>query len=269
MVTILPQKSLLFSQGDTVLFNTEYIRYAQQYRTDVTVFNTNGLIGDAQFQKFKKEYLKKAREHDSSKATIKTIEYLSEKYPVFSVTELPVDKEYVWVPYGMVEQLVKKKELPTEEVYKKTQESIWKRLHIPVRNEKSLSLENFTISEIPTDYSNALVTNGYFFYSQYHDKKEALNYFKKAQEIDKTNPKVYKVLGVYYTSISKNCDLAKDALENAISLDPFDNISYFTLYETAKICGNNREWEKQVISQYQNTFHSDFLKDIKSNGKNQ
>lgn len=265
----LPKNSVLFLGGDTILFNAWYIRYVLQYRSDVTLFNINGLLRDPYFlyleEQFKKKHPKITNKQNIVAGTVLSI---AAQRPVFSIQEIKADSSYGWIPYGLTFQLVKKSAFPSKETYLKKVQAIWHTIQIPNRSNKQIVLGSLTISEIPSIYSNALLTNGYYFFHQYKDTAKAEKYFTMAELVDGENPKVYTILGVYNYTMKKNCKKAEEQLRRAIVLDPYERLSYFTLYSLSKTCYKETKLTKEIETAYEKRFLITIQKDMRRNQKN-
>jgi len=128
-------------------------------------------------------------------------------------------------------------------------------------NKKS-ALGNFTISEIPSSYANAMLVTGNFYLSQYHDSKKALEWFQKAVTVDPNYDKNYSAIGVYYLTSEKSCTAAKGNFLKAIDLKSVEPLNYFLLYITYKDCikdfNSAEEVRKRFEKQFQTTFPKKF-----------
>lgn len=260
----LPKNSVLLLSGDTVLFNTLYGHLALHIRPDIKILNINGLDRDSYFVEMKNKYKKDNPSiKDEQKIASQTILKIFKERPIFSVQSFTLSKDSLWIPYGLTYKLIQKENKPSEKEFINMSKKIWKLLHIPIRNTNNVIYGSLTISEFPMIYSNALLTSGYYMFSEYKSNKIAETYFAKALYVDKTNPKVASVLGTYYYTVKNDCKKGENELRRGILLDPFEKLNYFMLYSIAQTCYKNTNMQKEIQSQYEKTFHSSFAQDVK------
>lgn len=262
LLSPLPRNSVIFLDGDTVLFNTWYVHYGLKFRQDVNVVNINGVTENKFFKTMQQNYLKKFPKEklDRDLNTKITIE-IAKTRPVFSISNIQPKKgeKLIWAPYGLSDRLFTADSLPTKSEYKNQIDKIWENLHIPSTDNPALG--NFTISDIPLFYSSALVKTGSFFLDNYNDSEDALTYLQKAVSVDNNNPKAFQLIGNYYLK-KKQCNLADINLSIAIDIDRFNPIPYFFQYYNYVECSKDKNKEKQLIDTYNKTFKSDFRKDL-------
>ena len=258
-----PKNAYLFAPGDTTLFNLWYVHYGLKVRPDIKLLSTAGNYSITDEQN---KYLKKyPKSKDDPDIFIKTLLELLKTNKVYSTQQLQPSKsqKVVWIPHGLVYGLEKDKaSFPTEEEFLKTQQDITKTFKNTNFNNQVLSANSFTISNISSIYSNALVSQGIFVNQYYKDSKLTLDLFEKARIMDKTNKRIYLALAYYYTD-NKDCSKAIESAKSAIDIYPFDIISYYLLYYDYKFCALDNSKAGNVVKLYNATFKSDFLKDIK------
>ena len=261
----LPKNSVIFLSGDTVLFNTWYIHFGRNFRQDVEVINANGPTDSKYFADAQSKYLKNnPKDKKDQNTNVKVIMEISKTRPVFSILDFQASQgdKLKWIPLGLYSKLYLDENTPTEEEYKEIIKNTWKNYKIASKSDTNLVLGSLTSSEIPLFYSNRLVRIGDFFLKEYKDEDQALAYYLKALEVDNSNPTVYQILGSYYMK-NDNCSIAKLNLERAIDINPYDPFSYFFLYYTYNECYKNPQKAKQVVTDYNLRFKSDFFADLK------
>ncbi|HYM64891.1 MAG TPA: DUF2723 domain-containing protein [Candidatus Sulfotelmatobacter sp.] len=268
MLSPLPKGSILFLSGDTVLFNTWYVRYSLNFRPDIKVINLNGLTGDSYFENKLKEYQKlNPKEKLDRDISAKVIKEISQKNPVFSYESVQPSKgeKYTWIPYGLSFQLLNSKEdIPSKENYLKKSLDIWENFrYFKNLNKTDLALGNLTIADIPSVYSSAFLILGNYIYSQYKDGQAAYGFYVKAKNLSPDYYKTYQILGVYFLD-KKDCKNASDNLKKSISLNPLDKTSYFLLYAAYKTCLGREDLSKKVTQDYRSIYGTDFFSDAKS-----
>ncbi|MBI4009476.1 DUF2723 domain-containing protein, partial [Candidatus Roizmanbacteria bacterium] len=164
----LPKNSVFFATGDTITFNTWYLRYVLKERADIEIINPPGVGNNIYLDKEINEYYKKNPKVSLRDIVSKTFEVIRSKKPIFTTQQIPnVSKDALLMPKGLIFELVDKKNLPSEEDYLKNIEDNLKRLHIKRRDRLNISELNFITPEIPLIYSNAFVRVGDFLIAQY------------------------------------------------------------------------------------------------------
>lgn len=267
MLSPLPPHAVLVLSGDTIVFNTWYVHYVLHYRPDVLVYNIGGGIQETQISQKEKKYKKL----NSTDALVQVLLDISRTRPVFStVLFQPKKGKITWVPFGLAYQLYSdKKPIPESAEYKEETSKIWSHIHVPTTTYlDNKAVHNLTISEFPSDYSNALVATGSFFFSHYKDTNTALAYYKKALEVAPDNAKAYETLGIFYLAQKNNCQLVVANLSTAIDLNPFEKLPYFLLYNAYKTCQKNQTAADNIKTQFNHVFEVDFMKELKKNAAN-
>ena len=197
----LPKNSVIFLDGDTIIFNTWYLQYAKHFRADIIVINTNGpATNNKLYQSEASKYYKTHPKEQKSQGTnINILGEISKTRQVFSSTSMEPIKNTAlsWVPYGLTYELLSKQDLPSEQEYIVQTDSLWKSLHAP-SGKKSFAEGNLTISDIYSYYVQGLLRTGQYFADTYKDNNKALEYYNKAIEVDPNNVGPYQALGSYY-----------------------------------------------------------------------
>lgn len=264
MLTTLPQNSLLFVAGDTIIFNTWYTHYEKNVRPDVQVLNINGNVGSPYYAVLQHDY-KVTHPHATARQLQESIvENLPQNGSVFSIEELePVSgKKFTWIPYGLTFQLIAPNAYPTEASYTTSEQVVWSHIHVPQiqQGKQALALGNVTIADIPNSYANAMLLIGNFYLSQYHDKKMAKSWLDRAAKVAPGYEKTYSALGAYYLTITNECLLAQENFSKAIVINPVEPLNYFLLYATDNGCLHNSEQANDVKKLFEKEFHTNFSK---------
>lgn len=274
-LNFLPKNTFLVMGGDTPLLNVWYVHYALGVRKDVMVVNINQLINDKYYLSQRNEYLKKnPKDEKNVNLRLKVFEYIASKRPVYSYDPLlPIGNfdKISWVPYGLVVRLYLPTDtLPKEEDYLRKTAYVWGNMQY-IKNlrkqENLLALGSASISDIPSQYANSLLLAGDYVLSKYEDKKTAVSFFENATKTSPDYYRDYQILGIYYLS-ENNCMKAKENLEKAITIYPFDQELYYFLYSTYKGCFKDDKSAQQTISEYKTIFKRDFFKDLQSSLRN-
>ncbi len=258
----LPPNALVFTAGDTIIFNTWYMHYVVGMRPDVHVLNINGNIGSPYYSVLENQYLSSHPHATSREAQENILETLPQNGSVFSVEELqPLSKKkFTWIPYGLLFQLISPDAYPSESDFMKNEQKIWHTLHVPyfLNTKNNLAFGNLTIADIPNSYANAMVLTGNFYLSQYHDRQQAKDWYMKALTVAPDYEKIYSSLGVYYLSIEKQCTLAQSNFQEAIALSPVEPLNYFLLYVTDASCLHETKAAEAVKIQFEKQFQISF-----------
>lgn len=270
-LSFLPQNTFLLTGGDTPLLNTWYVHYGLGFRKDVRVVNINQLINDSFYLDQREEYLKKnPKDEKDPNLRLKIFEHISKKRPVYSFDPIVPNGKFdniVWVPYGLVVRLYNpSQQLPSKEEYLKETFYIWDNLRYfqnLKKQKNSLALANAGISDIPSQYANSLLLTGNFLLTQYKDKETALSLFDAALKTSPNYYRNYQILGVFYLS-ENQCEKARDNLEKAIKIFPFDQQLYYFLYSTHKGCIIDDKAAGKVVKDYNALFKKDFYKDLEN-----
>ncbi|MBI3984609.1 MAG: DUF2723 domain-containing protein [Candidatus Levybacteria bacterium] len=264
----LPKNSVLLLSGDTMVFNTWYVHYGLGFRKDVEVASIGGLSGSKYVEAKKKDYLKKHPKADKDpNFPINVIREIAKEKKVFSIAMLQPNsgEKLTWIPYGLTYELLENKDdIPSEEEYLRTRESIWQSFKFnEYMKNKSLATGSLTIAEIPIFYSDSMIAYGNFVFSNYENTDYAFKLYKKSIEIAENNYKSYLTIGVYY-SYKKDCELTRQNLTKARQIYPFDKNVYTLSYLNYIECFKDIEKAKDVVLLYNKTFKSDFFKDAAS-----
>nr|MBI5456083.1 DUF2723 domain-containing protein [Candidatus Levybacteria bacterium] len=268
IISPLPLNSILFLTADTPQFNTWYIHYGLKVRPDVTIL---GMVANNNVHKLTDSYLKEFPKDSKSQDLIaKALLNASNKAPVFSNIKIQPSKgkQFIWVPYGLVYKLESDpKKILSEQEFLKTQSQIWDKFkNKNISKDNNISLNSLTILEINSAYSNAMIGQGDYIFTQYHNPQLALAYFQKALYFDNNNPDAYLAVAVFEMN-DLNCKEARDNIYKAMDVDPLTDRAYYYLYINYKFCFKDNNKAADVVKSYNKIFKGDFFKDIKENEK--
>jgi tetratricopeptide (TPR) repeat protein len=263
MLSSIPQNSYLFVSGDTPQFNLWYMHFGLKFRPDVKLLS---FAGNKSITIEQNKYLKKyPKDKDNPNLLPKMMLELLKTNKVFSISPIQPDKgqKLTWIPYGITYDLVKDKTgIPTKEQFLNIQQNITNGFKNINFDNQGLGAYSITISDISLIYSNALIAQGTFINDHYKDSKLTLSFFERARDLDTSNRRAYLALGYYYTD-KKNCAKAIENVKTAMDIYPFDIVNYYLLYYNYKFCALDNSRANNVIKLYNQTFKSDFFKDIK------
>lgn len=255
----LPPHSILYLSGDTNLFNTQYVRYARNVRSDTAVYN--GLSPDKTIEIYGQQFGK-----TKSTDFIDVINKLDATKPIFSDLRFQ-DKNLKgeWVPYGLFYEFRASSEgkLTLKEYQERTRK-IWNAMKLPSKKQtQNLAQSSYTIAIIPEMYANALVVAGNYFLSEYQQGEAAKEYYFKAIAVDPFYSKAYATLGAYYFTDEKNCSQAIPYLKKALNLYQFDMKYYYLLYLSYKECKVSKNNIEALERSFFEQFRTPLIQSIK------
>ena len=267
-IATLPKNAILLITGDTQTFNLWYVHYVLHIRPDVLVYNLGATpIQDSIIS----PRLQGIPESKRADYLVSILENLQHTYPVFSNVKMQPKKgpKITWVPYGLSYQMLPETNLPTKDIFIHQTDNIWKTLHVPTKQQLQQDVfHNLSIAEIPTYYSDMLVSTGAFVYSSYKDADTALALYKKAQDIAPDNPRTYADRAVVLMGKMGKCQEIIADLSQAVSLDPYKEIPYFLLYNISQTCVKQKSTADVIAKEYTAIFKKDFQKEYKKFGMN-
>lgn len=272
-ISPLPKDSILLLSGDTLLFNSWYVQYTKNFRTDVKIINFNGIAGDGYFKKISEKISKENPKIKNENLALETIKKISSKRKVFSYSDLQISKEnrLKWVPYGLGYELINDNQpLPSKEEFLKTINEVWKKFHIPNPElSRDLSSKSLTVTDIPLFYANAYLIAGNFVYTNYKDYDLAGEFYNKALSVDPTYAKTYEILGVHDLLLKKECTKAEGNFIKALGFNINERLPYFFLYAIYKDCLKNNEKANIMVKNFEANFGLNFYTELnKTIGKN-
>lgn len=248
----LPKESMVLLGRDTTLFTVQYIRYALGFRPDVAVLHasrigssdyaivTNKNFPDILFPPFGAErYL----------STFVTTNVARRR--IFSNSGFAVDGDWFWVPYGLVFELVQKKELPQIDDMITANAALWDTFHDP--NIGVLGrYPHLMLSDIRDVYAGAA-----FEYAKTLVRANKLSEAKLlleravAYQGDVEIADMYTYLGLTDLMLG-NCDDALDAFSKARSLSFIaDKLITYYEAETYRDCKNEALRADELFSAFE------------------
>lgn len=265
-ISPLPKDSILLLSGDTLLFNSWYVRYARNFRTDVKIVNFSGIAGDGYFRKVADKISKENPKLKDEKLALETLKKIRREHRVFSHGDLQISdtQKLTWVPYGLGYELLSENQpLPSKDEFLETAQSVWKNLHIPNSDLRyDLPSKNLTVTDIPIFYANAYLATGNFIYTNYKDSDLAQNFYLRALSVDPNYSKTYEILGVANLLSTKECEKAEDNFLKALDLNINGKFSYFFLYAIYKECLKNNEKANGVVKKFETNFGVSFFPEL-------
>lgn len=196
LLNSLPKNSLVLIYDDTVVYNTQYVKFSKDIRRDVDVVTdyiklTNYIDNNKMTRGVPQKLEAKYKDIDPITLTLISISYLKEKRPVIYMFIPPYDigkykKEIKFIPYGISFKLADEKDLgQDEEDFIKQQDRLLTNTHLrEISNRKLLIDSNYNFIHIKGIYVKAYFNTALYLRNRYNDEKAAQIYFKKAKKID-------------------------------------------------------------------------------------
>ena len=173
-------------------------------------------------------------------------------------------KNLVFIPKGLVYELIDKKNIPKKQDYLKEVESILSKTHKIRSSTLTLAETNLLTPEIPLIYSNALVRIGDFLVNQYNDPVAAMHYYRRALWYDEQNPTALAGLGLSQFKADHDCQKAITNIQVAINNYPIYQIYYEQLYLVYRKC----EVDKKSMENLKKQYFTNFKKDLEKKNEN-
>lgn len=258
------KNSLLIVSGDTKTFNTWYVYLILKYRSDIDLIQMGNFgIRNDYFDTVYERVVKRYKDLGNIGLFAEAVKEALKEKKVYSSTPVnKIDNSFIWLPRGLVFELIKDEEIPSEDDYKKIVLSDWNKINIPVRKNLTVAERSLTTSDIPAYYADALVTAGLFIFSRYDDSNFSMDLFNKAVKTDPLYSKGYASRSQVY-SRNGECIVAEKEIRHAISLLPTESTYYLLWYLYQKDCFKNEKQKKYVADQYRNIFRRNIDEDVK------
>lgn len=215
---------IIFLQGDTVTFASQYSYYVEKFGNDSKILMTGRLIYPSYRQQVMSQYpslsfddnFKSKKIIGLADAVLSLIDKNSEKFPIYVVEALPVGDNRVWVQEGALLRLYRKDSIPTGVDIEKTVQS-----KINDFSFRTSIFENqytsFFTDHFKNIYARFFTRNGFELSGRKRDQA-AVTYFKKALEFESDYLDARYGLGVSYLALG-DCQKAEQNLKQVTVLD--------------------------------------------------
>jgi hypothetical protein len=258
---------VLFLAGDTVAFNTLYEYYVGKVNNYSAVIGAGRLRYQEYRVAVKKDYpylstpddFTDGKIADSSKAVTQIIYNNKDKLPIYSVYNIPIPDNYVWLQQGLVLRLYKKTERPSA---KELIQIINERLnHIEYDEEKtkrtyvSLLTENIinTYADMFTSNATTLMNEG--------DLVGGKKLFERALSNSPENTRAALGLGLI-NSKNGDCVVAENIYKGVMSYSSKDWQPYQALSVLYRDCFHNQEKSADYLKQAENLYNVELAKPV-------
>ncbi len=254
ILTSLPKDSIFLADRDTVLFTSEYVRYARNIRTDIILLQGFKLYFPEQHDIIHSRYPtlhlpdKTARDLVTD-FILKNIKY----HRIFSYKKYAVPDTYIWQPFGLVYEVVLKEHAPSFDDLQRNQQVIWERMHDPSRGILS-TYNHLILSDVRDIYTTARMEYGktLLFANKYQEAIEELNE-AKGYGGDATMAQTYMYSGIAHMLLQQ-CDLAISDIMTSkqMTLTPMPELNYY-LGVTYRDCVKNTQKATEYFTLFESS----------------
>jgi tetratricopeptide (TPR) repeat protein len=247
----LPYGSLVLIGRDTSLFTSQYVRYVQNFRPDVTFIHLN-LLTLADYRRTIQKLFPAVRmpENMEDRFMAEFVVQNSIVFPVFSNVRYILPDGWYWIPYGLVYELVNKDSLPSISMLKESNNAVWEAFHDP--NSGILKRYNhLMLTDVRDVYSTGRVEYGKVLLRA-QDFLSAKDQFRQAiaagGEIETPTALMYLGLSEYYL---KECEAAISHFQESRKYS-YNTNPLLNLYEgaTYRDCLGDAAKAKQFLDEY-------------------
>ena len=244
--------AILFLQRDTPLFTTQYARYALGVRPDVIVIHTSRLATEDYPRTLARVFPRlKLPAQTGNTFQVELLRLNRDQLPIFSNVPLAVDDGWVWVPYGLIYELVRTDQAPSVADLSRQNEELWNTYHDPAAGILS-RYDHLMLSDVRDVYAGARFELGKTLLRAGETEKAKVQ-FEGATALggDTQTADAYTFLGLSEL-FSKNCEAALAAFVSArqASITPDPSL---LLYEgvTYRDCVGDVTRAKELLDAYE------------------
>jgi hypothetical protein len=260
----LPKNSIIFLTGDSGTLNSWYVHYVEKFRSDVIFVGSFGDRNDFE-NRIIADFKKKNPDTKLKDEVImiKTFPNILKTRDIYSMYIFPLgNKDYFWMPLGLVNKLTLISHIPTEEEYIKFVNNITGQYHVAFREKLLPSEQNNIVPNMSEQYSNAYNSFGDFLYVQYGNKSKAYNFYKMAEKIDPQNPSVFAKLGIIQAEMPDQCKQAVNNIETAIKMLKIQKPYYTFALRIYQKCNVPQKKVSNLKFAYKKLFGKELEKDL-------
>ena len=243
---------IIFLQGDTLTFNTQYSYWAEGINKDSSIIMTGRLRHISYRKQVIREYpaLALPEKFDSDKnleyadTVIGLIDSNFGNVPIYSFSPVAVGEDYVWVSWGMLKRLYKKDNLPKdEEITANVNANLLK-----LKFKKELisgRYMNFFDENIKNTYAGVFVDNAFELLRR-GAIESAKRYFELAISLSPDNKSALFGLGVSYFE-KGDCESSESVFRSIIDMDESYWQAWEGLGQVYKNCLGNESGAKEFL----------------------
>ena len=215
---------IIFLQGDTATFNTQYYYYVEKIGSESQIVMTGKLQRPYYRKKLKNEYSQlnfsenfvDSKTFSYPKELIELVELNYKDRPIYSLERLPVSDAYVWVQQGMLARLYKKDEVPQAGKIREKIDRIFRNFTFS-KNLTENRYRNFFEDNIIGQYAKSYTQNALELFRR-NEIDKAIVYYNLALSLDGQDKQALWGLGASYLE-NKMCDQSLATFEKLVKLD--------------------------------------------------
>ena len=215
---------LIFLQGDTGTFITQYYYYVEKAGYDNKLVMTGRLKHLSYRQKLIREYPgvyypQGFGEQENINFNAAVSDFISEnskKFEIYSIEKLPLSDDYIWIREGMLVKLYRKTEEPSAEQLGKIIEEKLENLTFTPEVLEGHYI-NFFEDNLRAIYGRVYLSNALEL-SIKGSSDKAIPYFLAAKELSPSSEEVLYGLGTAYLE-KRDCDMAASEFRDLVELD--------------------------------------------------
>ncbi|MDO8487113.1 MAG: DUF2723 domain-containing protein [Candidatus Curtissbacteria bacterium] len=215
---------IIFLQGDTVTFTSQYSFYVDKLGGDSKILMTGRLVYPSYRQQVMREYpdllfddnFKSDKVIGLAQAVMGLVDKNFEKYPIYIVEIVPLPDDKVWVQEGALLRLYKKDDLPDASVIQKNiDEKVGGFIFRPGIFDGLYA--SFFADHFKNIYARIFTRNGFELLSR-NRAGSAIPYFRKTLEFESDYLDARLGLGIAYLTLG-DCQKAEQNLGQITALD--------------------------------------------------
>lgn len=247
---------IIFLQGDTIVFNTEYSYYVDKFNNDSKILLAGRFRHPSYRKQLKKQYpdlsfteiYNSSEVIDPEKPIRELIESNYKRMPIYSVVPMPSPKEVIWIKQGMLFRLYKKDQAPSRDDLVGIIKEKVKKLHVSEKSIRGQYKHLFTENIIST-YVGAFVENGYALLNR-EKVNESQEYFKFALSLQEDyKPAIFGLALSDYEL--KNCQESEKLFLQLTEIDSSYWQAWNGLGNVYKDCFGDEEKSKEYFEKAQ------------------
>ncbi|OGD96766.1 hypothetical protein A3F02_02640 [Candidatus Curtissbacteria bacterium RIFCSPHIGHO2_12_FULL_38_9b] len=256
ILTAADPPGIIFLQGDTITFNTQYVYYIDGINNKSPIILTGRLKHESyrkQLERFYSEiffpenFLTKGRT-EYVDTVFKLIDINYDRFPIYSYSAISVPADYVWIQQGMLKRLYRRDDLPGDsETSRRVLQSLDK-LNFRLDVVKNRYL-NFFEDDIKATYSGVFADNA-FALLKHGNVDKSKEYFENSLEILPENRVSMFGLAIYYLE-KKDCEKSRDLFLAIVKADESYWQAWEGLGQVYSVCFDDSDKAKEYFERSQ------------------
>lgn len=213
-----PKGSIILLGGDTTLFNTQYVYYANKtiYK-DTIIIHASKLTLEFYARALKKHYPSLVIKKPDDFSMSALISDNKKNFLIYSNYKYPLkDTQLEWRPQGLLFKLVNKNDEPSHSL--REMDNFWQHsYHHDLSqeiNKYPYKWKNFFVSDVLAIYETAHLNSAYYYLSN-QELLQARYHLLEAHTLRPSDTDYYYLLSAYYLK-SNDCKAAEDSIQTAL-----------------------------------------------------